>query len=201
MLVSPSFYGQIIKLLSGLAEGKVAVLLEGGYFLPSLAEGVVRTITALLDFPSEKVKPLRVPHESVIEMINNIRYVLKSHWACFTLQQFDVEDEIHQVKVHYKGVPGDPPFPTRNCYPVNDPGETEKFNKTIENYRLQNPIVVKKGVCYAFDAKMLQHAGGQRNENAYRLEVMMEKFQTEFQFINRMIKVEVSKIYNNLVLY
>ncbi|MPC09915.1 Histone deacetylase 10 [Portunus trituberculatus] len=51
MEVSPGLYAHLTSHLMTLAQGKVAVVLEGGYYLPSLAESAAMTLSALLGHP------------------------------------------------------------------------------------------------------------------------------------------------------
>lgn len=134
MNVSPAFYGHLVKLLSGLAHGKVAVCLEGGYFLPSLAEGVARTLMGLIDLPCDKMKPLRPPHQTVINMINNLRYRLRPHWNCFRVQGPVIGEE-YVPESKYWGIPDIPPYETRNCYPTNTPEDIIRFTQIIEDFK------------------------------------------------------------------
>ena len=39
MRIMPATYGHMIRSLMGLAYGRVAVVMEGGYFVPTVAEG------------------------------------------------------------------------------------------------------------------------------------------------------------------
>ena len=48
MRVTPAAYAQLIWSLSGLAGGRLVVMLEGGYCLDSLAESAALSLRALL---------------------------------------------------------------------------------------------------------------------------------------------------------
>lgn len=63
MKITPAFYSHLLNPLMALACGKVAVILEGGYCLESLAEGAALTLRALLGDPCPIVKPLEPPCE------------------------------------------------------------------------------------------------------------------------------------------
>lgn len=136
MEVTPAFYGHLVTLLSTLANGKVIVLLEGGYFTPSLAEGVVSTVRGLLNDPCppilvDSVKP------SVMAVINNLQTLLVKYWKCFTLTQKPEKPRVvpeekpgddkekpkeeppkKKPPVKFFGRPNKPPFRTRNNYPT-----------------------------------------------------------------------------------
>lgn len=138
MNVTPGFYGHLITLLSGLAEGRVVVCLEGGYFLPSLAEGAVMTLKALLGDAPAFLEPVKPPHEAVVEVINNVKYALRPYWRCFKhtfLSKPNDDNMIHEVKALYKGEPIKPPYETRNCYPIHEPGSIERNTAIIMQLR------------------------------------------------------------------
>ena len=48
MRLSPAVYGHFLRSLSQLAEGKVVAMLEGGYFVESLADGVALSVRSLM---------------------------------------------------------------------------------------------------------------------------------------------------------
>lgn len=162
MNITPGFYGHLIVLLSGLACGKLAVCLEGGYFLPSLAEGAAMTLKGLLGDPPATLQPLTVPHCTVIETINNLKIALHDYWDCFRVYpSYTVSTggmDLHKAVVKYEGEPATAPFLTRNCYPPQPPEYIEKYSKIIlelqrEYHRLGHNQLVS--CCY--DEYMLSH--------------------------------------------
>ena len=56
--VSPATFAHLAHSLGGLAGGRLVALLEGGYFLPSLAEGAALTLRQLLGAPCPALPPL-----------------------------------------------------------------------------------------------------------------------------------------------
>lgn len=83
MNVTPAFYAHLIHMLGGLAGGKMLVVLEGGYFVPSLAEGALQTVKALLNDPSPPLEYHKNINISVIDSINNVKVALRPYWKCF----------------------------------------------------------------------------------------------------------------------
>lgn len=59
MEVTPACYSHFLSPLLTLAEGKVAVVLEGGYCLESLSEGAALTLKTLLGDPCPLMEPLK----------------------------------------------------------------------------------------------------------------------------------------------
>lgn len=63
MEVTPACYAHLISPLMAFAQGRVAVVLEGGYCLDSLAEGAAITLKTLLGDPCPVLEPLQEPNE------------------------------------------------------------------------------------------------------------------------------------------
>lgn len=63
MEITPACYGHLVSPLMSLAQGRVAVVLEGGYCLDSLAEGAAITLKTLLGDPCPLIEPLSEPSE------------------------------------------------------------------------------------------------------------------------------------------
>ncbi|KAH8874924.1 Histone deacetylase 6 [Schistosoma japonicum] len=57
--LSPSLYAHLTHKLMALAEGKVIVGLEGGYYLDTLSESVCHTLSALLGDPMPSLDPMQ----------------------------------------------------------------------------------------------------------------------------------------------
>ncbi|XP_066247062.1 histone deacetylase 6 isoform X1 [Euwallacea similis] len=142
MNVTPAFYAHLVSLLSGLAGGKILVVLEGGYFLSSLAEGALQTAKALLN---DRIPPLEYHknlNPSVIDTINDVKIALSPYWKCLgqMIQTCVVENALnydrhnkHVAIVRYHGEVLQPPFPTRDCYPKNSEEKIELLERKL-NY-------------------------------------------------------------------
>lgn len=63
MEITPACYSHLVSPLMSLAQGRVAVVLEGGYCLDSLAEGAAITLKTLLGDPCPLLEPLDAPSE------------------------------------------------------------------------------------------------------------------------------------------
>ena len=61
MEVTPACYAHFTSALMGLAHGRVAVVLEGGYCLKSLAEGAALTLRTLLGDPCPVIDKFGTP--------------------------------------------------------------------------------------------------------------------------------------------
>lgn len=146
MQVTPGFYSHLVALLHGLARGKMAVVLEGGYFIPTLTEAACLTLKTLLGGPCPALDPIRGVHPTVIETIRNVRRTLYGKWNCFSICEFVVpkagvaKDENDIYKIQYFGVPEKAPFLTRNCYPENSIPEHNyyvRMNKALRESKFK----------------------------------------------------------------
>lgn len=63
MEITPACYAHLISPLMAVAQGRLAVILEGGYCLDSLAEGAAITLKTLLGDPCPLLEPLAEPSE------------------------------------------------------------------------------------------------------------------------------------------
>lgn len=73
MEVTPACYSHLLSPLLSLASGRVAVVLEGGYCLESLAEGAALTLRALLGDPCPRMESLEAPCERFVPSLNLIQ--------------------------------------------------------------------------------------------------------------------------------
>ena len=60
-MVTPACYAHLINALSCLSNGKLCVLLEGGYCIKSLSEGVALSVRALLGYPTPRIETTKKP--------------------------------------------------------------------------------------------------------------------------------------------
>lgn len=63
MEITPACYAHLVSPLMSIAHGRVAVVLEGGYCLDSLAEGAAITLKTLLGDPCPLLEPLTEPSQ------------------------------------------------------------------------------------------------------------------------------------------
>ncbi|CAH1965946.1 unnamed protein product [Acanthoscelides obtectus] len=171
MNVSPHFFAHLVSLLSGLADGKVVVCLEGGYFLESLAEGVACSLKALLgDFPH----PLNIDSkptvkDSLQKVINNVKYFLREYWECFKhepsfdypIEGRDIDEENeHVTNIRFEFVgPVIIPYETTGFYPQRSDDEIKTYNQIVDDYRKEylNGRKCSNVVGYVYDDHLLKH--------------------------------------------
>lgn len=82
MCASPEIFGHLTHLLMSLAEGRLCVVLEGGYNLTSLGQSVSQTVHTLLGDPTPKLSGIDTPCLSALESVHNVRAAHRSYWGC-----------------------------------------------------------------------------------------------------------------------
>ncbi|NXK53949.1 HDA10 deacetylase, partial [Chauna torquata] len=80
MNATPEVFAHLTHFLMQLANGKLCVVLEGGYHLKSLSESVCMTVKTLLRDPVPQITGEMAPCLSAIESIQNVRAAHKPYW-------------------------------------------------------------------------------------------------------------------------
>ncbi|XP_030044729.1 LOW QUALITY PROTEIN: polyamine deacetylase HDAC10-like, partial [Microcaecilia unicolor] len=83
MHATPDCFSHLTHFLMQLAEGKLCIVLEGGYHLRSLSESVCMTLKTLLSDPVPQLYGEMTPCLSAIESIQNAIAVHAPYWKCF----------------------------------------------------------------------------------------------------------------------
>ncbi|CAO1355069.1 unnamed protein product [Diamesa tonsa] len=208
MEITPACYAHLLSPLMALAQGRMAVVLEGGYCLESLAEGAALTLRALLGDPCPILEPLSAPTDSIQETILNCIYAHRPHWYNLCLQElYNVEElnntnpqsNLHQV-VHsfIGGAPVPKIFQTRDCYPI----QSDTFKTRVEDRLRQlrfftNLTFPVNRVCYVYDERMLKHKNLYEShpEQPDRISKIKERF-SEYNIQHR-IKEIPSRVATN----
>ncbi|CAI5756113.1 unnamed protein product [Candida verbasci] len=79
--VSPAGYGYMTHMLKGLAKGKLAVVLEGGYNLESISKSALAVAKVLIGEPPENTITSQ-PHSESIEVIDEVIKIHSKYWKC-----------------------------------------------------------------------------------------------------------------------
>ncbi|CAG9759282.1 unnamed protein product [Ceutorhynchus assimilis] len=200
MEVTPAFYHHLITSLMGLAQGKILVVLEGGYFIPSLAVAGVQTVRALLGDPAPRLQYHKRIDSSVIDSINDAKAALMKHWKCFSIMEESTsinnifhydKCRYHMAVTKYLGTVDQPPFPTRDIYNKNTYDENKHYEnalaKLVETYDL-NPNKIGYAVNnYSFGHQPLVNCRAQEVEA--RVAAMKTKL-IEYGLLDKMMIIE-----------
>nr|XP_033334353.1 histone deacetylase 6 isoform X1 [Megalopta genalis] len=169
MLVTPAFYAHLTSSLMSLASGKVAVVLEGGYYLKSLAESAALTLRALLGDPCPTIENLELPSLSIRDSILNTIYAHKPYWKCYQYQDTysinnttnNKEQNINQYLpvVTFKGTEERPDmYKTSDCYPVHSKEVLELLDSKLNTLiHFTNLYKAPDKVNIVYDERMLKH--------------------------------------------
>lgn len=107
MEISPACYAHLTSSLMGLAAGKIAVVLEGGYCLKSLSEGAALTLRALQGYPIPELINFATPCETIVDTILDVIYTHRSHWQSLQIEEVvsltSDSSELHIPKISFLG--------------------------------------------------------------------------------------------------
>ncbi|KAH8420333.1 hypothetical protein KR009_009253, partial [Drosophila setifemur] len=203
MEVTPACYPHLLNPLLRLADSKVAVVLEGGYCLDSLAEGAALTLRSLLGDPCPPlVEELALPRPELAKSLLNCICVHRPHWRCLQLQKtYELAElqakgeEEHSSDLHRPmriWVGGPPPvdrYPTRDTAIALPPDTLERNTRRLQVLRTETRLSVPQvRVCYAYDAQMLQHCNlhdAGHPEQPTRIQ-SIHQMHEEYDLLNRM---------------
>ncbi|NWS67217.1 HDA10 deacetylase, partial [Crotophaga sulcirostris] len=127
MNATPEVFAHLTHFLMQLANGKLCVILEGGYHLKSLSESVCMTVKTLLGDPVPQVTGEMAPCVSAIESIQNVRAAHQPYWKCLMYE--GNYSSLLQAKVIEKDTP-DPSTEHESKITSND--ETAKVERFLE---------------------------------------------------------------------
>ncbi|KAK6456859.1 histone deacetylase HDA1 [Scheffersomyces xylosifermentans] len=77
--VTPAGYGYMTHLLKGVAKGKLAVILEGGYNLDSISKSALGVAKVLVGEPPENTISEQ-PHLETIEVVDEVVKIQSKYW-------------------------------------------------------------------------------------------------------------------------
>ena len=189
MSLSPSIYAHLCRSLMPVADGKVCVVLEGGYCIPSLAESAALTLRSLIGDPCPMIEDLSPLKESLIKSILDVISVLRPYWKCLQMQgvfdrHFPNESyrKEHLPFIEYKGKTAlmEKPlkYPTRDCYPIQDNDRKiqllNEINRLIQITDLSLKYTYR--TCIAYDEAMAKHVCASAHpERPSRIKAIIEK--------------------------
>ncbi|XP_057378320.1 histone deacetylase 6-like [Daphnia carinata] len=144
MEVTPACYSHFTNSLMGLANGRLAVVLEGGYCLKSLSEGAALTLRTLLGDPAPFIQNLDAPKKSAQQAIMSAMYVLRRHWNCLQhLEEFNVQEikdpmnlpeDKFWPRIEFVGSDEKPEtYATRDICPAQDPKVAAELDAQLDD--------------------------------------------------------------------
>lgn len=183
MEVSPGLYAHLTSHLMALAQGKVAVVLEGGYCLPSLAESAAMTLSTLLGHPCPSLMdPIIQPCKSLQEALLSLVYVQRPYWKCFQYQgsfgpeevRGDSDPKIFTPSLSLVGLISSRPlrFPTRDYLKPQTPEALQRINDKLQCLRQREGVRprLEPRLCIVYDEGMELHHSLTEGEHPERPE-------------------------------
>ncbi|XP_072482211.1 histone deacetylase 6 isoform X3 [Notamacropus eugenii] len=92
-LVSPEGYAHMTHLLMGLAGGRIALVLEGGYNITSISESMAACTRTLLGDPVPLLPWLRPPLPGAFLSLAKVAHIQQKYWQSLRLPAVEVEVE------------------------------------------------------------------------------------------------------------
>ncbi|GMS95947.1 hypothetical protein PENTCL1PPCAC_18122, partial [Pristionchus entomophagus] len=171
MELTPVGYSHLIHHLNAVGEGKMMVILEGGYNHSMSAEGAVQCMRVMTGEQPERLREMGEVKESTRESVLNTISVLLPHWQC--LQQYATE-EFRKKYPTPSAIRFEPPerdIPTANI-------EQEKFMRPEKREgvmgRVLRTVVVHGGRSH----EEHDHPEGNSFEKKERIEMCIHRLST-----------------------
>ncbi|KAM9577234.1 protein deacetylase HDAC6 isoform 2-T4 [Trichechus inunguis] len=91
--VSPEGYAHLTHLLMGLANGRIILILEGGYNLTSISESMAACTRTLLGDPPPLLAPLRPPLSGALASISETIHIHHRYWRSLRIKKVEDKEE------------------------------------------------------------------------------------------------------------
>ncbi|NXM34310.1 HDA10 deacetylase, partial [Oxyruncus cristatus] len=130
MNATPEVFAHLTHFLMQLANGKLCVILEGGYHLKSLAESVCMTVKTLLGDPVPQITGEMAPCLSAVESIQNVRAAHQPYWKWLTYEDTSFLQNL-STKSHLLKKANSNPF-TEHDSKITNSNETVKVERFLE---------------------------------------------------------------------
>ncbi|NWH66244.1 HDA10 deacetylase, partial [Geococcyx californianus] len=130
MNATPEVFAHLTHFLMQLANGKLCVILEGGYHLKSLSESVCMTVKTLLGDPIPQITGEMTPCLSAIESIQNVRAAHKPYWKSL---MYEDTSFLQNLSTKSHSLKKDNPNPsTEHESKITSSDETVKVERFLE---------------------------------------------------------------------
>lgn len=100
--VTPNCYGHMTHMLSGLANGKICVVLEGGYNLESIANSALACTKVLLGEPPGPLRQLEAS-PLCVETVHEVAMIQSQHWTSLVPKYLDplkLPDDVKTMRLN-----------------------------------------------------------------------------------------------------
>ncbi|KAK6202515.1 uncharacterized protein RJT21DRAFT_82344 [Scheffersomyces amazonensis] len=136
--VTPAGYGYMTHMLKGIAKGKLAVILEGGYNLESTSKSALGVAKVLVGEPPEDTIS-KQPHLETIEIIDEVIKIQSKYWNCLKHGvPHNSFDDIYDLK--------DGNSETYKLVNVGDPIRSGQYNDLFHRYSFINLPIINNSI-------------------------------------------------------
>ncbi|CAH8530062.1 unnamed protein product [Schistosoma margrebowiei] len=160
--LSPSLYAHLTHKLMAIAEGKVIVGLEGGYYLDTLSESIGHTLSALLGDPMPSLDPMKPINPSVLETISNCISTLSFRWKFLHIYPL-LNDNVPFPDISHLKLQSWSDVKVPNFEPTDKHHSDEdklSIEKRFDYLKSTHPIAGNNrisGTCLVYDNRMQNH--------------------------------------------
>ncbi|CAF3949322.1 unnamed protein product [Rotaria sp. Silwood2] len=139
MKITPDTFAHLTHYLKGLANGKVLILLEGGYCIDTLAESAVWTLRSLLGDSCSPLQACANPDPIVTKSVACCKNVLKDYWQSLRIDSMDKSEIFIEEAKHKRALA---PLVNKETQPAQyDLTPTLVINRTEEeSLKIQKDI-------------------------------------------------------------
>ncbi|NXX78803.1 HDA10 deacetylase, partial [Urocolius indicus] len=130
MNATPEVFAHLTHFLMQLANGKLCIILEGGYHLKSLSESVCMTVKTLLGDPVPQITGEMAPCLSAVESIQNVRAAHKPYWKWLMYEDMSFLQNLSSKSHLLKKADSNPC--TEHESKITNDDETVKVEKYLE---------------------------------------------------------------------
>ncbi|KAL5340649.1 hypothetical protein BJX70DRAFT_360823 [Aspergillus crustosus] len=132
--VTPACYAHMTHMLMTLAQGKVAVCLEGGYNFRSISKSALAVTKTLMGDPPDRLQSTS-PSEMAISTVRRVIMIQSSHWHC----------------MYPKGPQGEGLWTDR----LHDVIRSYQAKQLYDNYKLTSLYIYRTAISRSFENQVL----------------------------------------------
>jgi histone deacetylase 6 len=136
--VTPPCYAHMTHMLMSLADGKVAVCLEGGYNFQAISKSALAVTRTLMGEPPDRLEATQATDRAV-ETVERVRAIQSKYWRCIG--------------------PKDPPEELFEGEPLHDMLRQAQAKKLYERFRMTKLHVLGRDLSPSFEDQILATPG------------------------------------------
>ena len=140
--VTPPCYAHMTHMLMSLADGKVAVCLEGGYNLRAISVSALAVAKTLMGEPPERIGDIAPINSAADQVLHQVKYHQAPYWECMRPGVVSVDDVRDGIRLH-DVTRGYQARVLRNHAMTPLTVQRDKISRTFEDQVLVTPSIYK----------------------------------------------------------